>query len=30
MVVEDAIDPYIDGDGENTSRLIYAADAVSC
>jgi len=28
MIVENAIDPYIDGDGERTARLIYAADAV--
>ena len=28
MIVEDAVDPYIDEDGERTARLIYAADAV--
>ncbi|MCD4700229.1 MAG: hypothetical protein K8S24_00080 [Candidatus Aegiribacteria sp.] len=28
MIVEDAIDPYLDRDGERTAKLIYAADAV--
>jgi hypothetical protein len=28
MIVEDAIDPYIDVDEDRTARLIYAADAV--